>query len=85
MCRGGKGGEGRCIKDPEFYFEHINSVLPICSPNGDIRNIVSCRPMSLCTVLVKSTASGAGTSGVESQIHSSSEPHSLGLLVWKVG
>lgn len=33
MCRGGgKGGEGRCIKDPEFYFEHVNFMQPICCP-----------------------------------------------------
>lgn len=47
VCRGGKGGEGRCIKDPEFYLEHINFMLPFCCPNGDIRKLVSCRPMSL--------------------------------------
>lgn len=42
-----KEGEGRCIKNPKFYFEHINFMLPICYPNGDIRKVFSCRHMSL--------------------------------------
>ena len=34
VARGGKRGKGRCIKDPEFYFEHINFMLPVCCPKG---------------------------------------------------
>ena len=56
VARGGRGGKGRCIKDPEFYFEHINFMLPVCCPKRSrVLDAATCH----CTVVVKSAVFGA--------------------------
>lgn len=77
------GGED-VLRIQNFTLSTLISCFPFAVQVEITGRLLAAGPC-LRTAVVKSTGSGAGTSGVESQIHFPREPHCLGLPVWKTG
>lgn len=69
LFRGGKGREGRCIKDPKFYSEHNRFHVALLAVQLELSGGLVDAGTCCCTVVAKSTGSGAATSTFKSQIH----------------
>lgn len=85
VCWGARvGGREDVLRIQSFILSTLLSCCPF-AVQMEISGRLLAAGTCLWTVVVKTTASGTGTSGFKLEIHSSGEPHCLTLLIWKMG